>query len=61
MAWQHLHLECGLNHTLKIHITRDHLGDRLNETGKTLLEDSDVHTEQDHHTVRQFCETHQYQ
>ena len=54
-------MEFGLGNTLKIHIIRDHLGDRQAETGKTLLEESDEHTEQAHHRVRGFCETHQYQ
>ena len=61
MSWHQLYLQYGLGNTLKIHIIRDHLGDRLSETGNTLLEESDEHTEQAHHRVRGFCESHQYQ
>ena len=61
MAWHNPYLEYGLSNTLKIHIIRDHLGDRLCETGKTLLDESDEHTEQAHHRVTGFCNTHQYQ
>ena len=52
MAWQELHNKFGLSNTLKIHIIRDHLVDRLSQTGETLLEESDEHTEQAHHRVK---------
>ena len=44
VTWQTVHFEFGLSNTLKIHIIRDHLDDRLTETGETLLEEADEHT-----------------
>lgn len=49
-----------LSHTLKVHIIRDHLADRLEATGESLLKESDETTEQVHHRYRQFSERHQY-
>ena len=37
------------------------LADRLRQTGDTLVDESDEHTEQAHHRVEEFCQTHQYQ
>ena len=61
MDWHNLYKEFGLSHTLKIHIIRDHLADRLRQSGETLVDESDEHTEQAHHRVKEFCQTHQYQ
>ena len=49
-----------LSYTLKIHIIKTHLPERLRTTGKTLQKKSDEHTEKVHHRHRLFKERHQY-
>ena len=50
----------GLSYTLKIHMIQDHLADMLRDSGETLRDTSDEHTENVHHRLREFKETHQY-
>ena len=46
--------------TVKVHIIQDHLAEKLRETNETLHKTNDEHTEQVHHRLRRFDETHQY-
>ena len=58
--WDLMEEKHGLSYTLKIHIIQDHLADRLRKTGQTLQQESDEHSEQVHHRLKEFKERHQY-
>jgi hypothetical protein len=60
MQWDLMKELYDLSYTLKIHIIETHLPERLRTTGKTLQKESDEHTEQVHHRLRLFKESHQY-
>ena len=59
LKWDLLHHLYGIHYTLKIHIIKDHLTERLTETGETLHEVNDEHVESAHHFVRKLEEDHQ--